>query len=82
MCVAVGRRAQSVDEPADFSILITDTDVAHDRHCVILTDADTTDDAAAGAVRQGFNVAAGFADAGTDVMLIIDRRLLDGAGAS
>jgi len=75
-CVAVGPRA-SGDEPYDFSILIDDSSVARDRHCVILTDSG---DDQARAVRSAANLAAGLAETGTDVLLVIDRRVISDIG--
>ena len=73
-CVAVGPRADSKDAYPDFGILIADESVAHDRHTVILTGPG---DDAAKAVRSGASLAAGLASTGSDVLLVLDRRVLD-----
>ncbi|MEY2426457.1 MAG: hypothetical protein QOI61_2029 [Actinomycetota bacterium] len=73
-CVAVGPRATAEDGFPDFGILVSDESVAHDRHAVILTGPG---DDAVTAVRSGTNLAAGIADTGSDVLLVLDRRVLD-----
>lgn len=73
VCVAVGPRAAE-DDPFDLSILTTDDSVEHDRHAVVL--AEPGEDASA-AVQSAANLAAGLADTGNDVVLVLDRRVLD-----
>lgn len=76
--IAVGSSRQSVGAWSNLAKLVTELP-EHDRHAVVLSD---DDEGARQAVQDGALLARGLADAGTDVLLVIDKATSTAVGGT